>query len=220
MRPLTYLMPKAMVPVGDKPILQHIIEYLKRNKIIDIIVATAYHGQQIEEYFGDGSDFGVGIQYARAKRPLGTGGQLKTAEDFVHDTFLTLNGDILVDVNVQDLIRFHAEKSPTATIAIRHYSLPVRYGVVQLDETQRITRWEEKPELKFQVNVGLYVFEPKIFKFIPKGQSTSLEREVFPTLIKAGERVEGYLADTEYFDISDLESLEKVDRLFLAKFTT
>ena len=99
LRPLTYVMPKAMLPVGDKPIIEHILNYLKKsNEIDEVIIATAYLGKYIEDYLNSGEDFSISIKYARGKRPLGTAGQLKSAESFIDDTFLLINGDILIEV--------------------------------------------------------------------------------------------------------------------------
>jgi mannose-1-phosphate guanylyltransferase len=217
LRPYTYVVPKAMLPVGDKPILERIIEFLKRNRIKELVVATAFHGKQIEDYFGDGSEFNVVIEYARSKKPLGTAGQLKTAEPFVSETFVAMNGDILIDVDIRRLVAFHRRMRAIGTIALRHYDLPIKYGIITLGKSERILEWKEKPELQLTMNIGFYVFEPRIFSKIKAGRTVSLERETFPNLIKGGQRLYGYVSDTEYYDVADIEDLEKLDKLFQTK---
>jgi len=217
LRPYTYIMPKAMLPVGDKPILEHIIGYLSRNRVKDLVVATAYHGKQIEDYFRNGSDFGVHIDYARARKPLGTAGQLKTAEPHISETFLAMNGDILIDVNIRNLVSFHRAKGAVGTVALRHYEVPLKYGIVTLANSDRILEWREKPKLNLTMNIGLYVLEPKIFSYIKTGRAASLEKDTFPSMIKKKERLFGYLSETEYYDVAEIEDLKKLDTRFLAK---
>ncbi|WP_287585764.1 nucleotidyltransferase family protein [Candidatus Borrarchaeum sp.] len=220
LRPLTYVMPKAMLPVGDKPIIEHIIVYLASFQMIDeIIIATAYLGRYIEDYLNEGEDWDISIKYARGKRPLGTAGQLKTAESFIDDTFVLINGDILIEVVISDMIKFHKSKGGTGTIALKPYFLPVKYGVIDTDADNLILNWREKPNIPLTMNIGLYVLEPKIFDYIPPDRAMSLEREVFPKIIASGEKLYGFKTETNYLDIGDLESLDKAHQEFLSKFT-
>jgi mannose-1-phosphate guanylyltransferase len=220
LRPLTYVMPKAMLPVGDKPIVEHIINYLKRSSVIEeVVIATAYLGKYIEDYLNAGEDWGIRIQYARGKRPLGTAGQLKTAESFIDDTFVLINGDILIEVVISDMIKFHKSKGGTGTIALKPYFLPVKYGVIDTDTDNLILNWREKPNIPLTMNIGLYVLEPKVFDYIPPDRAMSLEREVFPKIIASGEKLYGFKTETNYLDIGDLESLDKAHQEFLSKFT-
>lgn len=200
-----------MLPIGDKPILEHIIENLKRNKVRQLVLATAYLGRQIEEHFGNGSEFGVEIQYAPSKRPLGTAGQLKTAEPWVSGTFLAMNGDILIDVNISRLLRFHRRMGGIGTIALRNYQVPIKYGVISLGRSNRITKWSEKPQLQIVMNMGLYVLEPEIFSYIKPNRTVSLEKDIFPFLIRTGKRLYGYLTEAEYYDVADVDDLKRLD---------
>ena len=212
LRPYTYVIPKAMLPIGDKPILEHIIQNLKRNGVRKFVLATAYLGKLIEEYFGDGSDFGVEIQYARSKKPLGTGGQLKSAEPWISETFLAMNGDILIDVNVAKFVQSHRRKRGIGTIALRHYQLPSKYGVIEVDRSDRITTWVEKPQYQLLMNMGFYALEPEIFSFIKPNLTVSLETETFPYLIRTGKRLYGQVIHTEYYDVADVDDLERLER--------
>lgn len=215
LRPYTYVTPKAMLPVGDKPILEHIIDYLKKNGIRNVVVATAYQGKQIEGYFGDGSEFDVDICYARSKKPLGTAGQLKTAEAFVSDTFVAMNGDILIDVNLRKLTSFHKRMGGIGTVALRGYQLPIKYGIVKVSRSHRLSEWKEKPELNLTMNIGLYVLEPDVFSYIKHGLPLSLERDTFPLLIRKGKCLYGYLSETKYYDVADVDDLRELDKRFL-----
>ena len=220
LRPLTYVMPKAMLPVGDKPIIEHILNYLKKSHAIDeVIIATAYLGKYIEDYLNSGEDFNISIRYARGKRPLGTAGQLKSAESFIDDTFLLMNGDILIEVIISDMIKFHKSKRGVGTVALKPYFLPVKYGVIDTDTDNLILNWREKPNIPLTMNIGLYVLEPKIFDYIHPERPMSLEREIFPKIIDAGEKLYGFMTETNYLDIGDLESLDKAHQEFLSKFT-
>jgi mannose-1-phosphate guanylyltransferase len=220
LRPLTYVMPKAMLPVGDKPIIEHILNYLKKSNAIDeVIIATAYLGKNIEDYLNSGEDFSINIEYARGKRPLGTAGQLKSAETFIDDTFLLMNGDILIEVVISDMIKFHESKNGIGTVALKPYLLPVKYGVIDTNNDNLILNWREKPNIPLIMNIGLYVLEPKIFDYIPSDRAVSLERETFPKVISSGEKLYGFKTETNYLDIGDLESLDKAHQEFLSKFT-
>ncbi|MFX1519298.1 MAG: NDP-sugar synthase [Promethearchaeota archaeon] len=220
LRPLTYVMPKAMLPVGDKPIIEHILNYLKRSSAIEeVVIATAYLGKYIEDYLNAGEDWDIRIRYARGKRPLGTAGQLKTAESFIDDTFVLMNGDILIEVGISDMIKFHRTKKGIGTVALKPYFLPVKYGVIDTDTDNLILNWREKPNIPLTMNIGLYVLEPKIFDYIPSDRAMSLEREVFPKIIASGEKLYGFKTETNYLDIGDLESLDKAHQEFLSKFT-
>jgi mannose-1-phosphate guanylyltransferase len=219
LRPLTYVMPKAMLPVGDRPIIEHIINYLKNGMIDEIIIATAYLGKYIEDYLNEGEDWDVHIQYARGKRPLGTGGQLKTAESFIDDTFVLMNGDILIEVLISEMVQFHKAKGGLGTVALKPYFFPVKYGIIDVTADNLIMEWREKPNIRLTMNIGLYVLEPKIFDYIPPDCPVSLERETFPKVIESGEKLYGYTTETNYLDIGDIESLDKAQQEFLSKFT-
>jgi mannose-1-phosphate guanylyltransferase len=219
LRPLTYVMPKAMLPVGDRPIIEHIITYLKRSSMIDeIVIATAYLGKYIEDYLNEGEDWDITIQYARGKRPLDTAGQLKTAESFIDETFVLMNGDILIEVVIAEIVQFHKTKGGIGTVALKPYSFPVKYGIIDVSAEDQIMEWREKPNLQLTMNIGLYVLEPQIFDYIPPDRPVSLEREIFPSIIASGEKLYGFKTETNYLDIGDLESLDKAHHEFLSKF--
>lgn len=218
MRPLTYVIPKIMLPIGGKPLLEHTIKYLKNYGFSEFIVCVAYLKTHIMDYFKNGDDIGVGIQYAEADMPLGTAGQLKTAEKNVTGRFLAMNGDIITSLNIRKLIEFHEKKQGTATIALKKFEVTVPYGHVEVDDSSKIKKFEEKPTFSFLANAGIYVFESKIFKYIPQNQAASLETETFPTMLSNGEKLNGYYEEAYWADVGTMTDFERVDKEILAKF--
>lgn len=218
MRPLTYVIPKAMLPIGGKPLLEHTVRYLKEYGITEVIVCVAYLKNHIIDYFKKGKDLGAKIQYAEADMPLGTAGQLKTAEKYISETFLAMNGDIITSLNIGRLIRFHRKVRGIGTIALKKFDVPVPYGYIEVDSDSSIKKFTEKPTLTFSANAGVYVLEPKVFDYIRKNQVASLETETFPTLLKKGGKLNGYYEDAYWADVGTITDFERVDKEFLSKF--
>ncbi len=212
LRPLTYVIPKPMLPLGDKPILERIIVDLRDQGIRDVIISCSYLARVIESYFGDGSWLGVNIKYVKSDRPLGTAGQLRPVKGLVKDTFITVYGDVYAKIDYQDLVRYHRSKRATATMVLRGLKQTVRFGVVEVDDQGRVLAWREKPEVEFNINAGIYAFEPKIFDYILEGVD-SMDR-VFRDMIERGERVYGYKFTGDVYDIGDVASYEEAVKKF------
>jgi len=168
MRPLTDNLPKPMLPVGGKPVMEHVVDQLKNAGITHISVATHYKPEQIENYFGDGSSFGVKINYINEDEPLGTGGAVGLLPQS-NDTTLVVNGDILTQVNFRSMMNCHQEHKADMTVAVRRYSMQVPFGVVECDG-HNILSINEKPSMNFLVNAGFYLIEPSVYQFIPRGK--------------------------------------------------
>jgi mannose-1-phosphate guanylyltransferase len=218
MRPLTYVIPKAMLPIGGKPLLEHTIRYLKGYDFREFVVCVAYLKNHIMEYFKDGEGLDVSIQYVESEMPLGTGGQLRTAEELVTERFLALNGDIVTSLNIHNLLNFHKKHRGIGTIALKKFEFPVPYGHIELgDDGCTIQSFEEKPTFSFMANAGVYVFEPKIFGYVPQNQVISVERETFPALLKNGERLNGYYEEAYWADVGTLTDFERVDKELYSK---
>jgi len=212
MRPLTYIVPKAMLPLAGKPLLERTLEYLRNHGIEDVVLCVAYLKRQIINYFEDGGRFGVRIQYAESDSPLGTGGQLRTAKPFLEgETFLAMNGDIFTSLPLDSLVAFHRESEAFLTIALKRFEFQMPYGRVVLDRSNRITRFDEKPAISSQVNAGIYGCEPGIFSFFPEKDPCSLEHDVFPAVIRAKRKVTGYRSDAYWGDIGKLSDYEKIN---------
>lgn len=210
MRPLTYVIPKVLLPVGGKPLLEHTIRYLNSYDIDEFVVCVAYLKKQVMDAFRDGSELGVRIQYGEADRPLGTAGQLKTAEPFIDGTFLAMNGDIVTSLNIQNLVSVHKSRGGIGTVALKKFEVKVPYGNVTTKDGS-VVRFEEKPTLSYDANAGVYVLEPAIFDHIATGRSVSLETEVFPGLLASGERLNSYYEDAEWSDVGSMADFERVN---------
>ena len=173
LRPLTYEIPKPMMPVNGRPILEHIIEQLKKADFIDIIISIGYLGSKIREYFGDGSKFGVKIRYSEETSPIGTGGAIKRNQNLFHDDFIMLNGDNLFDFDLNKIYEFHKKDKPLATIALVSRDDVSQFGVVEM-EGNKVVKFIEKPkteQVSHLVNAGVYVLNPAFLNFIPPGES-------------------------------------------------
>jgi len=211
LRPLTYVMPKCLLPVAGVPLLEWTIRYLKSYDINEFVVCVAYLKRQVMDAIGDGSRLGAKVEYAEAESPMGTAGQLKTAEPFIKDTFVVMNGDIVTSLNIGNLVRLHEHRFKIATIALKRFEVKVPYGHVTTGSDGAITNFEEKPTLEFMANAGIYVLEKRIFDYIPRGRVCSLETEVFPTLIAKGERPNSYYEDAYWNDVGTMMDFEKVN---------
>lgn len=212
LRPFTYEMPKTMIPVKDKPILEHTIERLRDAGIRDLLIHTGHLGEKIQSYFGDGKRFDVTIAYQTEKKEQGTAAPLRQAQRyFKNQPFLLHYGDVLAEISINDLIDFHVSTGKTATMALTSRAgNPAEFGVVRLRGT-RIIEFNEKPhtnEVSHLVNAGIYVFEPAIFAAVPKSGYSMLEKDVIPKLV-AAEALTGYVFSGRWFDISSPEEYEK-----------
>ena len=220
MRPLTYEMPKAMLPVKGKPILEYTIEQLKKNDIREIIIACGPLSDKIKDYFGDGSRFSVKISYIDEKKDLGTGGALKMALPMLgSEPFVMIWGDVLAEIDLADMIDFHLEDNPLMTIALTSVSDPREYGAVRMHRNVMVD-FQEKPkrgvDVSHLVTAGIHIVDPKIIKFLPKKSSFMLEQEVIPALTK-DHAVRGYIFDGQWFDVGSLEIYHRAIKAWRTK---
>lgn len=218
MRPLTYVIPKVLLPIAGKPLLERTMVYLKSYGVTEFVVCVAYLKKQVMDAFGDGSNLGVHIDYAEADSPLGTGGQLKTAERFIDGTFLTMNGDIVTSMNVGNLLETHRRLGGVGTLALKKYEVKMPYGFITTDAQGTITKFEEKPTLSFMANAGIYALERESFAAIPSGRASSLETDVFPQLISSGKRMNTYYEDADWADVGSMTDFERVNDEVLSKY--
>ena len=213
LRPFTYELPKAMIPVKGRPLLEHTIEGLREQGIRDIVLTIDYLGDKIEQHFGDGSKLGVKIQYVRVEKPIGTAGSLKAAQDVAgSQPFLLLYGDVLARIQYQDLIEFHAEHKKLVTMALTSVADPSAMGVVGL-RGSKVVAFTEKPKsnaaVSRLVSAGIFVMSPEIFAKLPTKTPLSLEQDVFTKLV-ADEEVDGFVFDAPWYDVTTPESYERL----------
>ena len=211
LRPLTYVVPKCLLPVGGKPLLERTMRYLEGHGITEFVLCVAYLKKQIMDAFGDGSSLGFRVEYAQADAPLGTAGQLKTASGYLEKTFLVMNGDIVTDLDVSKLVATHRRSGGAATIALKEFGVKIPYGHVVVDGAGRVTAFEEKPTLSYMANAGVYVMEPRVLGEIPSGAVSSLETDVFPKLIAMGEAIHSFFESAYWADVGSMADFERVN---------
>ena len=183
--------PKPMIPIEGKPILEYQIETLKKQGYTDIILIVGHMGNVIQKYFGDGSAFGVQISYIVEEQPLGTAGALYFLKDEIQNDFLLLIGDIIFDVDIQKFLEYHCNQRTAATILTHPNSHPYDSGIIIADDKNRVTNWLHKEDerlwYKNRVNAGLHMFSPRIFESFHEAKKCDLDRDVLKPLIKEGE---------------------------------
>lgn len=210
LRPLTSNCPKPMLPLANRPMMEHIIELLKRHGVDEIVVTVAFLANQIRTYFGDGSEFGVKMVYATEDQPLGTAGSVRNAMDHLTERFLVISGDVLTDIDLSKILTFHEEKSAVATIGLVAVENPLEFGIVITRDDGSVERFLEKPTwgevFSDTINTGIFVLEPEIFAHIPDGRPVDFSGEVFPSLLADGRPLYGAVAEGYWEDVGTLES--------------
>ena len=210
LRPLTNKKPKPMLPLGKKPLLEHLIEWIKKNDVKDIVLCVSYLHETIEKYFEDGSKFGVKIEYAISSKPLGDAGQLKTAQKFIDDTFVCVYGDSLFDFNLRSMITAHKKKKSFTTMSLCEHKTSIRYGVIDTKTNGKVLAWNEKPEIKSNINMGCYVMEPNILNFIPKNKTYGMDN-VIKKAISKRKTINSILVKNGFIDVGDKKTYEKLN---------
>ena len=219
LQPYTFFIPKPMLPIGNKPLLEHILEWLKRNNGIDqIVICVSYLHRIIEDYFEDGSRFGMKIEYARSDRPLATAGQLKSAEKILHETFVCLYGDSIYEFNLQAMINEHKESKALVSMALLPYKTNLKYGFIEVHgKEDRITNWREKPEVRGLINIGCYVIEPGFLNIIPPLSAFGMDDAVKKALEQRS-IIKGFrIGSSGFIDIGDKKSYLEVYKRYVRK---
>ena len=214
--PYTKTLPKPMLPLGKKPILEYVIKWIKKNGIRDIVLCVSYKHKKIESYFQDGKKFGVNIEYAISKKPLSTAGQLKTAEKFIDDTFVCTYGDTISDFNLKRMIKEHKRKKVLATMSLYNYKYTLRYGVINTKKNGLVSSWNEKPMFNAKINMGSYIFEPEIFNFIPKNKQYGMDNTIKKAIIKK-KQINSFISKNEFIDVGTKEIYEKMNLIYTKK---
>ena len=216
LQPYTTFIPKTMIPLGEKPLLEHLIEWTRKNRIKSIVLCVSYLKKAIEDYFEDGSRFGVKIEYAVSNRPLATAGQLKTAEKFVDDTFVCIYGDSIFDFNLRNMIKQHLYKKAFVTMSLYQYKTNLPYGVIETAKNGKVTAWNEKPEIYANINIGCYVMEPPVFNLIPKNKPYGMDDVIRKAMTK-NKLISSFPTKKGFLDIGDKESYRKAHQQFIDK---
>ena len=206
LRPLTVYTPKPIVPLGNKPFLLTQLETLKQAGITNVVVSLSYQPDKIEQVLDDGLEYGVRLQYLTEPNPMGTAGAYRYASDFLAETTVVFNGDILTDIDLSSVIEFHKQSDAMATIVLTPVENPAAYGLVETAPDGAVKRFLEKPsqeeiaELGLNnINAGIYVLEPEILDLIPSGENYSFEYGLFPDLLKREKRFFAFVAGNSYW---------------------
>ena len=214
LRPLTSNTPKPMMPLANKPMMEHIVALLALHGFDEIVVTVAFLANQIRDYFGDGSDFGVSMRYATEDTPLGTAGSVRNASAELDDTFLVISGDVLTDIDLTAFVKAHRDASASASIALKHVDNPLEFGIVITQTDGSIERFLEKPSwgevFSDTINTGIYVLEPDVFDFIADNEIVDFSGDVFPALLEAGHTMHGHVIDDYWEDVGTLDAYIRV----------
>ena len=216
LRPLTTTVPKPMLPLADRPLLEHLLDLLRRHGVREVAINLHHLPQVVPAYFGDGHRFGVRIIYSYEERLLGSAGAIKKLESFFDETFLVLYGDVLTDLDLSALQAFHSACGATATMTLYQPPDLTRCGVAEIDPQGRLCRFREKPPpdevCSPWANAGIYVMEPAVQRFIPAGQPFDFAADLFPLLLERGLPVYGYPTDAHVLDIGSAERYRQAER--------
>lgn len=209
--PLTSEVPKPMVPVAGKPIIEHIFELLAGVGVDEIHVNVHHLADVVLGHFGEQASIGgTTVSFVREEKLTGTAGGVKRLADRFDETFVVIMGDALTDVDVRDVVAFHKEREALATLALMRVADTSQYGVVELDLDSSISGFQEKPDPRDAVsdlaNTGIYVLEPAVLDYVPEGRFFDFAEDVFPRLLEAGERFVGYEGDFYWSDVGTLET--------------
>src|SRR3954447_23236366 len=210
LRPLTSNCPKPMLPLANRPMMEHIVGLCKRHGIDEIVVTVAFLANQIRTYFGDGSAFGVRMVYATEDQPLGTAGSVRNAMAELDERFLVISGDVLTDIDLGRIVDFHDQHKALATIGLVAVPDPLEFGIVITHDDGSIERFLEKPTwgqvFSDTINSGIFVLEPRIFDYIDPEGAVDFSSEVFPALLEAKEPLFGAVASGYWEDVGTIEA--------------
>ena len=214
LKPYTTLIPKPLVPLGDRAILEVVIAQLKKHGISDIVLTVGHMAALIEAYFGDGSKQGVSILYSKEDKPLGTSGPLGMIKG-LDSTFLVMNGDILTTLDYQALVDFHTKEEAAVTIAVHKRQVDVDFGVIKVVDG-RVQGYDEKPTHEYDVSMGINVMEPRVLEFIKENEYLDFP-DLIKMLIEKGEKVAAFVTDAYWLDIGRPDDYSKAVEEFEQK---
>lgn len=214
LRPLTYQVPKPLIPVANRPVIHYVLENLARHGVKDIMINLFAQADQIRSYCGDGSQWGLRLQYSLEPALLGTAGGVKKVESFFDDgPFFVMSGDGLSDIDLSEMLAFHKKKRALGTIAVKDIDSRFEYGVTLSDAKGKIKRFIEKPSwgdvFSNTVNTGIYLFEPQVLKYVPKNKVYDFGHELWPKLLKLKKPIYAYPLKSYWTDVGNLSEYRK-----------
>jgi len=213
LRPLTLQIPKPMVPIANKPVIEHTIENLAKHGFTDAVLNLHLFPETIKNYLGNGKKYGINLHYSLEKKLMGTAGGLKKVEQYFNDTFVVMSGDGLTDINLIKAISFHKAKKALATIVLKDVDSRFDYGIIFTNKNGRISKFVEKPSwsevFASTVNTGIYIIEPKVFEYIPKNKVFDFAKDLWPLLLKKKLPIFGYETNEYWADVGNMKEYRK-----------
>ena len=210
LRPLTSNMPKPMLPIVNRPMMEHIILLLRKHGFTDLVATVQFLSSVIRNYFGDGSDLDVSLSYATEEVPLGTAGSVLGARDLLSGTFLVISGDALTDLDLGEVVDYHRKKGAAATLVLKRVPDPLEFGIVMTDEEGRIERFLEKPSwgqvFSDTINTGIYMLEPEVLDLIPPDEPYDFSSQLFPAMLDKGLPIYGFITEAYWADVGNNEA--------------
>lgn len=216
LRPFTEVIPKPLLPIGEKSVLEIQIEHLKNNGFNEIYLATNYKSEYIENFFGDGTRYGIQLKISKEKKPLGTVGPLTLIKDELTEPFLVMNGDILTLLNFRELYEFSASKESLLTVCIKEFITPFEFGNIHF-EGDYVTKIEEKPDLKTNIMAGIYIFKPEIFKIIPDNEHYNMDT-LINNMLELKMPITKFLINEYWLDIGQVDDYQKAQDIYKEHF--
>lgn len=211
LKPYTTAFPKPLMPIGDIPILEIVIHQLKLHSFGEIIMAVGHLAELIRTFFNDGSKFGVKIRYSREKQPLGTAGPLALIKEDLNETFLMMNGDVLTTLDYSELFKYHKRNRAIVTMALKKRDVKIDFGVPEIDDSNSILGYNEKPIIGYLVSMGVYIFEPTVLEYIRPNEYLDFP-DLVKKLISNGETIKGYVCNGYWRDIGRPDDYERANR--------
>jgi NDP-mannose synthase len=212
LKPLTQIIPKPLLPVGEKSVLEITIQKMKEQGFDEVILAVNYKSHMFESYFGDGSRFGLEVSYSKEQKSLGTAGPILLAKPKLKDSFLVLNGDILTSMDFNDLRKFHDANQADLTLVTKQMQLPLHYGVVK-KEANRVLHIEEKPVVVSEISAGIYFLNPGVIDYIPADKTFHMT-DLMRKLIDDNKKVLAYPIEDYWLDIGQMSDYKKAQEDF------
>jgi mannose-1-phosphate guanylyltransferase / phosphomannomutase len=213
LRPITMNLPKPMVPMLNAPMMEHIVNLLKRNDITDILSLLYFQPEKITSYFGTGAHFGITMKYMQAMADYGTAGAVRYAAEHLTERFIVISGDVLTDFDINAAVKFHDEKKAKVTIVLTQAPNPLAFGIVMTDAENKITRFLEKPSwgevFSDTINTGIYILEPDVLDLIPYQKDFDFSKDLFPLMLQQGLPIYGYTASGYWQDVGNLDQYQQ-----------